>query len=293
VDENNTVVNKGTIIGGGAGIVGYDNNTLVNDGTIQTNGIAGMLAHDNNTLVNNGIVDASNGYDGIMVYSNNTVVNNGTVIGGVNGIEGDDGAQVVVNNGSITGVSGAAVSLYGGDDSFVVLFGSNVQGLIDGGNDIDSFAINIQAFADDTTNAESIAASIAAQCPDTSNCVINVNGVVYVVMNFEGPAGTHIILLTPSPKKPKVICDGDVKVIKTVDGQYYDVYSGFSNALPNGFWVGRVDTKQIPDVLKFQDKGEHNPGWYVGVTLVENNLMVLQAHDTAGGLIGKSCKVPR
>jgi len=112
-------------------------------------------------------------------------------------------------------------------------------------------------------------------------------------MNFEGVAGVHIILLALAAPKPQVICDGDVKVIKTVDGKYYDVYSGFKSELPNGFWVGRVDLAKLPGQLKFQDKGEHNPGWYVGVTLVENNLIVLQAHTTDGTPYGKSCKVPR
>jgi len=293
VADNNTVVNNGTINSKDVGMVGYDNNALVNNGTINATGYAGMLGHDNNTLVNNGSVDASGGYGGIVVFSDNTVVNNGSVIGGVTGIEGNDDAQVVVNNGTITGVSGSAIALYGGNDSVVVMFGTIINGTIDGGADTDSFQINLEAYADDTTNATKIAESIAAQCPDASNCTISINGVTYVVMNFEGSAGTHIILLAPQTKKPTVICDGDVKVIKTVDGKYYDVYSGFSNALPNGFWVGRVDLAKLPGTLKFQDKGEHNPGWYVGVTLVENNLIVLQAHQANGTLVGKSCKVPR
>ena len=209
---------------------------------------------------------------------------------GLVAIEGDSGVQVVVNNGTITGAGGTAIDLGGGDDSVVVLFGSQVTGTIDGGAGTDSFTVNIQAYAND---AQAIADAIAAQCPDASNCTINVNGVSYVVMNFEGAAGIHIILLTLATPKPQTICDGDVKVIKTVDGSYYDVYSGFTNDLPDGFWVGRVDLSKLPDTLKFQDKGEHNPGWYVGVTLVENNLIVLQAHSADGTLVGKSCKVPR
>ncbi len=275
------------------GILAIDGNTITNNGTVTADLGIGILAMDNNTIVNNGIVDATNGADGIFAGANAVITNNGTVIGGVIGIEGTDDAQIVINNGTVTGVSGTAISLYGGDDEVVVLFGSKINGTIDGGADIDTITFDIQAYADDASNAQAIADAIAAQCPDASNCTVVVNGFSYVVVNFEGPAGTRIILITRARLHSTTICDGDVKVMKPNGASYYDVFSGFSNDLPNGFWVGRVDAAQMPDMMNFQDKGPHNPGWYVGVTPAEDDLIVLQVRDAAGGAIGKPCTVPK
>ncbi len=295
VNNNNALTNNGTIdaSAGVAGIIAQDGNTIVNNGDIQGGSYAGVTVDDNNTLINNGTITAPTGSVGVRADGPATITNNGSISGDANGILGNDDAQVVINNGTITGVNGPAISLLGGNDQVVILFGTVINGVIDGGTGIDSFQIDIDSSNSDPATANAIAAAIASQCPDASNCTINVNGVVYYVTNFEGPAGTRIIVVTRAAKQAQVICDGDVKVMKSVDEKYYDVYSGFSNDLPNGFWVGRIDPKLVPEVLKFQDPGKFNPGWYVRVTPIENNLMILQVYAGSDNHpYGKICTVP-
>jgi hypothetical protein len=53
--------------------------------------------------------------------------------------------------------------------------------------------------------------------------------------------------------------------------------------------VGRVFSAQIPNVLRFQDRGPRNPGWYVGLTHQGGGSYIGQAYDQFNNPIGGGC----
>lgn len=121
LNNNNTVVNAGTIVADGfpgAGIFVNNNNLIINNGTIIVTGAAfGIDALNGNTIFNNGTIRIGDNGAGIVVCCDNIVVNNGSIIGGENtvGILAGDRTNIT-NSGTISvGGSGSYGILAQGD----------------------------------------------------------------------------------------------------------------------------------------------------------------------------------
>jgi uncharacterized protein with beta-barrel porin domain len=114
VNDNNTVVNNGTITGtaGVAGIQAGFNNSITNNGTISTGiGGAGIVIVDGNTVTNNGSIAVAETGIGIVVDSQNTVVNYGSITTGMFGIGVQFGADqnTFTNYGTVRALGGTSV----------------------------------------------------------------------------------------------------------------------------------------------------------------------------------------
>lgn len=84
----------------------------------------------------------------------------------------------------------------------------------------------------------------------------------------------------------QTVCNNSqVKLFRLLNGEV-EFYSGFHLRTPNGFLVGRVQVNQLPRVLRFQDRGGFNPGWYVQVTPNTQGFHTGHVYDNHGNLIG-------
>lgn len=190
--NNNTVTNNGVInvpASDGVGVwsVG-NNNTVTNNGAVSATGsdAEGIYTQGNNTVVNNGNITTT-GFDaeGIAAYDgHNTVVNNGAINTSSADAQGIDTSQgggddTVINNGSINAANAEAITTGAGNDT-VILGGGPVNGLIDGGADIDTLGFNLEVGAE---GLEAVAAQIAAANPNGGT--IRINGHTYTWANFE------------------------------------------------------------------------------------------------------------
>jgi hypothetical protein len=177
-----------------------------------------------------------------------------------------------------------------------------INGTIDGGGQTTADTIS---FNGNATQAEVNAAQAFVGCNPCAG-TLTAGGQSYTFLNFEafinlltviaagGGGGGQVVTVSfdsgsLAPSGPQVICDdGAVKVFHLPDGDV-EVFSGFSSALPNGFLVGRVFSAQIPNVLRFQDRGPRNPGWYVGLTHQGGGSYIGQAYDQFNNPIGGGC----
>lgn len=144
------VVNSGTITGFDDGLNLADDADVVNTGTILSNGTEqDAVDLDSGTVVNHGTMMslATLDGDGIDFDAGATaagfVLNTGLIEGqrGVNADDLDTESQTVTNYGTITGRSGTAIFLAGGDDVVEVATGSRINGTIDLGAGTDTFRL--------------------------------------------------------------------------------------------------------------------------------------------------------
>lgn len=122
-----------------------DNDTIVNRGTIIGNG----AIPDPNAVVllGNGAVDPGS------VGTLNGVVYTGTgsarfIRGDGSAIQMGEGADVLTNSGTIIGNNGRAVNMEGGNDTVNILKGSRIVGLVDGGAGTDTLSYNKVGLSD-------------------------------------------------------------------------------------------------------------------------------------------------
>lgn len=124
-NENSTIVNFGTISGGGNDAIELDDGTITNLGTIIS------------TSSSPGETDAGIDFD--TSSNNGTVTNSGLIEGdiGIGTDGGNTGQHVVTNSGMIRGRNGVAVDLGAGDDTFIMQEGGAVDGSVElgAGND--------------------------------------------------------------------------------------------------------------------------------------------------------------
>lgn len=206
-----TILNYGMISGASYGIVvnndsNADNSrsgsaatTITNYGTVVgLNGFAIRLenktgtAADNDTIVNRGIIIGNGAIpdpNGVVTLQDGSVdPAHGTLNGVTYGagsarfIRGDgsaiqmgEGADTLVNYGTIIGNNGRAINLEGGNDTMVVMPGSKIVGLVDGGANSGG-AGNVLKYYKVGLSAQKIAALQAGQ-------TVNIGGTLYV--NFQ------------------------------------------------------------------------------------------------------------
>ena len=116
--DNDTIVNHGTIIGGGA-IPDPNEVILMESGAVDTNS-TGTL-------------------DGV-VYTGTGAAR--FIRGDGSAIQMGEGNDVLTNYGTITGMNGRAINLEGGADTLNVMGGSKITGLVNGGADADILNYN-------------------------------------------------------------------------------------------------------------------------------------------------------
>lgn len=150
--DNDTIVNRGTIIGNGA--------------IPDPNGVV---------LLGSGAVDANS------VGTLNGVTYTGTgsarfIRGDGSAIQMGEGADVLTNYGTIIGNNGRAVNMEGGNDTVNIMAGSRIVGLVDGGVGTDTLSYNKVGL----TEAKR-AALLAGQ-------TVNIGGTLYT--SFEVITGT-------------------------------------------------------------------------------------------------------
>jgi hypothetical protein len=122
----------GTVINTSSGVIrSVDNGILVDDGAEG----AGVAATH---ITNAGRIEGENGF-GIKLIG--------------------DFADTVINSGTISGGNGLALSMGAGDDSLVVETGGVFNGLVDGGDGIDSVTLNGTGSFGNSANFETLKVS--------------------------------------------------------------------------------------------------------------------------------------
>jgi outer membrane autotransporter protein len=141
-----------------------DNDTIVNRGTIIGNG----AIPDPNAVVllGNGAVDPGS------VGTLNGVVYTGTgsarfIRGDGSAIQMGEGADVLTNYGTIIGNNGRAVNMEGGNDTVNIMKGSRIVGLVDGGA------------GTDTLNYNKVGLSEAKRAALQAGQTVNIGGTLY------------------------------------------------------------------------------------------------------------------
>ncbi|WP_441231531.1 autotransporter outer membrane beta-barrel domain-containing protein [Tardiphaga sp. 215_C5_N2_1] len=150
-----------------------DNDTIVNRGTIIGNG----AIPDPNAIVlmNTGVADPNS------VGTLNGITYTGTgsarfIRGDGSAIQMGEGADVLTNYGTIIGNTGRAVNMEGGNDTVNIMKGSRIVGLVDGGVGTDTLNYNKAGLTD--------AKRAALQAGQT----VNIGGTLYT--SFEVITGT-------------------------------------------------------------------------------------------------------
>ncbi|RST85743.1 hypothetical protein EJC49_14495 [Aquibium carbonis] len=151
--DNVTIENYGIIEGGDDGINAARNAMITNYGRITSTGDQDGVDLDSGTVINYGLIESLGNEDGIdFDYSTDAslVVNYGTIRGAIainthsdDGIVPDDeGAQTIVNHGTLIGLGGTALNLGLGDDVVILNEGSRIVGLIEMGGGNDTLIVN-------------------------------------------------------------------------------------------------------------------------------------------------------
>lgn len=144
------IENSGTITGLDDGLNLADDAYVLNTGTILSNGTdQDGVDLDSGTVINHGTILSLATVDGDGIdfdegASGPSFVINTGVIEGARGVNADDldtQSQTVTNYGTITGTSGTAIFLAGGDDVLEVASGSQINGAIDLGDGTDTFRL--------------------------------------------------------------------------------------------------------------------------------------------------------
>jgi outer membrane autotransporter protein len=154
--QHNTLINRGTVDAGGFSGVGLslggDNNTLINSGTVTVSASegSGFSANgDQNALINTGTLTVASG-EGVALNSFgqrgelNTFANSaGATVTSepAQAVLGGPGNERVINAGTLSG-DGTAVDLAAGDDTLQLETTSVINGLSDGGPDIDELILS-------------------------------------------------------------------------------------------------------------------------------------------------------
>lgn len=149
--DNDTIVNRGTIIGNGA-IPDPNAVVLLGSGAVDTNSVGTL----------NGVVYTGTG-SARFIRGDGSAVQMG------------EGADVLTNSGTIIGNNGRAVNMEGGNDTVNILAGSRIVGLVDGGAGTDTLNYNKVGLGDAKR-----AALLAGQ-------TVNVGGTLYT--SFENITG--------------------------------------------------------------------------------------------------------
>ena len=135
-----TVVNDGLIQSFGAngdGISIIGNGDVTNTGNIVSDAFAGVFIGGEATITNSGLILGAD--EGVLLDGGGTVTNEaGGVIEGDIGVSGFDNTDTVINFGTITGTGGNAVLLANGDDTFQQWQSGVTDGLVDGGDGVDT-----------------------------------------------------------------------------------------------------------------------------------------------------------
>lgn len=218
LNDNNTVVNAGTVIASdnALGISGNNGNSVNNHGTVTVgDGGTGINACCDNVIVNGGIINAGDFALGISVSDNSRVTNSGTIYVGTGSygiLALGDGAPsgFVLNTGTINAVGGfgiGAFTNYTITNSGTINAGVDGTGIqIDGGNTIVNngtinfsgtlgMGISLNAFGDTTANTVTNNGSIlgtgqtTAIFGDSNNVIIN-NGTVQGAILLAGVDNT-------------------------------------------------------------------------------------------------------
>ncbi len=150
--DNDTIVNRGTIIGNGA-IPDPDAVVLLGSGAIDP-GSVGTL---------NGVVYTGTG-------SARFIRGDGSAI------QMGEGADVLTNYGTIIGNNGRAVNMEGGNDTVNIMAGSRIAGLVDGG------------VGTDTLNYNKVGLTDAKRAALLAGQTVNIGGTLYT--SFEVISGT-------------------------------------------------------------------------------------------------------
>ncbi|MCK9908903.1 autotransporter domain-containing protein [Microbacteriaceae bacterium K1510] len=147
-----------------------DNDTIVNRGTIIGNG---AIPNPNATiLLGDGSVDPAHGTLNGVTYGAGSAR---FIRGDGSAIQMGEGADTLINYGTIIGNNGRAINLEGGNDTMVVMPGSKIVGLVDGGAN-DGGTGNVLKYYKVGLSAQKIAALQAGQ-------TVNIGGTLYV--NFQ------------------------------------------------------------------------------------------------------------
>ncbi|KZD23120.1 autotransporter domain-containing protein [Tardiphaga robiniae] len=150
--DNDTIVNRGTIIGNGT-IPDPNAVVLLKSGAVDTNSVGTL----------NGVTYTGTG-------SARFIRGDGSAI------QMGEGADVLTNYGTIIGNTGRAVNMEGGNDTVNVMKGSRIVGLVDGGVGTDTLNYNKAGLTD--------AKRAALQAGQT----VNIGGTLYT--SFEVITGT-------------------------------------------------------------------------------------------------------
>lgn len=137
--DSASVVNTGTIEAGAIGIdVQGGQFSLENGGTIAAAGhavrIAGAAQIDNSGSI------VSNGGVGLIAAQGGNVRNTGTIFGAEAAFAAG-GSTVLDNAGTLASNSGVAAVLSGFDDHLILRAGSAIQGVVDGGDGVDTVSL--------------------------------------------------------------------------------------------------------------------------------------------------------
>jgi uncharacterized protein with beta-barrel porin domain len=185
LNNSNTVINNGTVIGGdGAlGISVNNGNTVTNNGSVIVgNSATGINACCDNTIVNSGKITVGDDSYGIFATDRTTVTNTGTIAFGALGYGivayGDGGTPnaTITNGGTIVGAGGIGIetlSNYNVVNSGTISINNGLGIQVDGGNTVTNsgvisagplgMGIQLNGFGDPTGNTVFNSGSIVAQ----------------------------------------------------------------------------------------------------------------------------------
>lgn len=152
--DNDTIVNRGTIIGNGA-IPDPSAVVQLGSGAVDTNSVGTL----------NGVVYTGTGAARF-------------IRGDGSAIQMGEGADVLTNYGTIIGNNGRAVNMEGGRDTVNIMAGSRIVGLVDGGADVD------------TLNYNKVGLTEAKRFALQSGQTVNIGGTLYT--SFEVVNGTAL-----------------------------------------------------------------------------------------------------
>lgn len=178
--DTGTLTNSGTISGATFGVVVEAVEsptevtrvaTLTNSGAISGAGdfgaaVAGFF--DEATVANSGTIAGES--HGVILgnFGNAALTNTGAISGGELGVWGDGSGPVVLDNaGMISGGSGVAVLLGGFDDSVTLRTGSNIEGMVDAGEGVDSLTLEGDVL--ELTEEQQLGASIGFETLDVAS----------------------------------------------------------------------------------------------------------------------------
>jgi len=307
--DGNTVTNNGTITNAlDQGIQADGNNTITNNGTINTNDNAINLSGDGNVVVNNGSMNSDAQHTVNLLGNNNQFTNNGDI-----NYDSFNGAAVIINGDSNTFTNRGLINNTGAGSPVTIdiVGGNNNTILVQVGTVLEGpmfapFTVGNQItfeYTADPAALAAFAALIAGKNPAGDN--VTIGGVTYEWVGFNS-LDTVLLVLAGlggggggggggaggGVSAPSIACDdGTAKIFRQPNGDL-DVFSGFDQLPPNGFFVGRIDMASFAaGTNRFQDTGEGAKalefGWHVLVTRGTPN--TLGVYDANGNLVGRPC----